>query len=96
MLYGYLPFENELKNGMRLESKGAPVPFTWSPRNVYQLYEYIMRNRLQFPKTPTISEDAKHLLTALLDIDPVTRINMDQVKNHPWLLEANQIIKHLI
>lgn len=35
-----------------------------------------------------ISDDAKNLIKALLEPDTSKRLNIEQVKKHPWLQEA--------
>ena len=50
--------------------------------------ESIRNGHYYFPnkKKSNISQGAKDLIKEMLDIDPETRIDIDDVLNHPWLL----------
>jgi protein-serine/threonine kinase len=79
MAFGYLPFESDLK----LDRHGSD-PVTWTPTNVYHLYQYIVANPVKLPKS-SLSDSGRDLLLRLLDADPVMRITLAEALQHPWL-----------
>jgi calcium/calmodulin-dependent protein kinase I len=40
-----------------------------------------------------VSEEAKHLIKCLLQVNPVERYNVDQALNHKWMLQDSEILK---
>lgn len=69
MLAGYLPFDDDAEN-----EDGA---------DIVKLYHYICSTPLTFPEY--ISPLARDLLRKIIVSDPEKRINMDDIRNHPWL-----------
>lgn len=83
MLFGHLPFEATVKKNIFQSSGGSSI--SWTPANVYQLYEHIVTNPLQLPIQPMVSIEAGDLVTKLLEPEPRRRISMEQVWRHPWM-----------
>lgn len=40
---------------------------------------------LRFPEQPKLSENLRHLISRMLDKDPTSRINLQEIKQHCWL-----------
>lgn len=57
------------------------VPF--KANNMQDLHQLIMKAKYNLKDE--ISEEAKHLITSLLDPDPVTRLTIQEVLAHPWM-----------
>lgn len=51
-------------------------------------YRRISRVDLKFPRQ--VSEDAQDLIRRLLVKDPTKRMNLDDIKNHPWVLRIQK------
>jgi len=51
-----------------------------------QTYRRISRVDIQFPKG--VAEDARDLITRLLVKEPTSRMNLGEIKNHPWILRC--------
>jgi len=84
MLYGYLPFENEVNGDLERDSNtNSPV---WTYKNVYQLYRYIQSHPVMLPSEPKISRSAADLLQRMLQVNPKKRIHLEDILRHPWLL----------
>ena len=49
------------------------------------LAEQITKGVYDFPADQPISPEAKDLITRMLDINPVNRINIADALNHPWM-----------
>lgn len=91
MLYGHLPFENDLKQDMQAKNEGLP-PSHWTPANVYQLYTFIQNRPLSLPKKPLLTHAARSLLFCMLDTSPLKRITIPEIMNHSWFLtEENNL-----
>ena len=56
------------------------------------LYEKILSGKFETPDY--LSDNAKDILSKLLEIDPKKRINFDNIKNHPWfsIIDKNYLI----
>lgn len=52
-----------------------------------ETYRKILNVDVHFPET--ISSDAKDLILKLLQKDPMQRLQLDQVLNHPWIVHYN-------
>jgi hypothetical protein len=63
-------------------------PFVAS--NVLALYNKILTEPLEFPSVP-IDPGLRNLLVNMLEKDPNSRYNMDQITNHPWLRFAPRV-----
>ena len=50
--------------------------------NRHKLYKKIIDGKLYFPHF--LSENAKDLLKKILNKDPIKRINIEEIKKHPW------------
>mmetsp|Transcript_34796 Transcript_34796/g.137240 ORF Transcript_34796/g.137240 Transcript_34796/m.137240 type:complete len:226 (-) Transcript_34796:36-713(-) len=62
------------------------VPFLGNSAESIQ--EAITTSRLEFPDTPKVSAKAKDFLRKILgEKDPSKRVRVEQIINHPWLLE---------
>jgi serine/threonine protein kinase len=57
------------------------VPFKASSMN--ELPAIIMKG--QYTLKDEISEEAKSLITAILEVDPEKRISLNEILKHPWL-----------
>lgn len=69
MLSGYLPFDDDPNN-----EDGA---------DIIKLYHYICKTPLTFPEY--VSPLARDLLRKIIVPDPKKRININDIRNHPWL-----------
>ncbi|KRX03507.1 Protein kinase-like domain [Pseudocohnilembus persalinus] len=50
--------------------------------NISELYKKILNGQFELPEF--LSADAKDFLTNILNTDPQTRLNFEQIKNHKW------------
>ena len=57
------------------------VPF--KANNMNDLHKIIIKGNFQVIKD--ISEEAQHLISCLLEIDPKRRITIENILNHPWM-----------
>lgn len=69
MLSGYLPFDDDAEN-----EDGA---------DIVRLYHYICKTPLTFPEY--VSPLARDLLRKIIVPDPRKRMNINDIRNHPWL-----------
>lgn len=69
MLSGYLPFDDDPEN-----EDGS---------DIVRLYHYICKTPLTFPEY--VSPLARDLLRKIIVPDPRKRINMNEIRAHPWL-----------
>jgi len=76
MLCGYLPFDDDPNNP--------------DGENIHLLYKYILETKVSFPDY--VSEEAKDLLRGILNPDPELRFTMEQIINHPWIVEFKEFI----
>jgi len=62
-----------------------------------RLYQVIQAGKYEFDPEDwgSISGEAKHLITRLLEMDPERRITAEQAKNHKWLTKAERNEKAL-
>ncbi|CAH1393517.1 unnamed protein product [Nezara viridula] len=56
------------------------------------LYQKIRTENLEFPETPSISSELKHLIIQLLTKDPEQRISLSNIKKHPWMTKNGTFI----
>lgn len=70
MLAGYLPFDDDPEN-----EDGA---------DIIRLYHYICKTPLTFPEY--VSPLARDLLRKIIVPDPKKRININEIRGHPWLM----------
>ncbi|KAF6223509.1 hypothetical protein HO133_000352 [Letharia lupina] len=59
------------------------IPF--EQPGVLQLYESIKNDDVDLTPGPTIDDNFKDLMERILDKNPVTRIKMDALREHPWV-----------
>ena len=60
------------------------VPF--KANNMSELHQLILKAKYSLKDDKVeISDDAKNLIRALLEPEPSKRLNIEQVKKHPWL-----------
>jgi len=58
----------------------------WEARKGHELFGAIVRNpTIQFPLVPQISDELKHLLTQMLQVDPKNRLTWAEFFSHPAL-----------
>ncbi|KAF1875752.1 hypothetical protein Lal_00006382 [Lupinus albus] len=57
------------------------------PRNVKKTIQRIMAVQYKIPDYIHISEDCRHLLSRIFVANPLRRINLEEIKNHPWFLK---------
>jgi serine/threonine protein kinase len=57
------------------------VPFKGN--NINELNTYIQKGK--FKEIKDISNDAKNLISCLLEIDPKKRITINKILNHSWI-----------
>eukprot|EP01124_Arcella_intermedia_P024933 TRINITY_DN4327_c0_g1_i1.p1 TRINITY_DN4327_c0_g1~~TRINITY_DN4327_c0_g1_i1.p1 ORF type:complete len:479 (+),score=81.66 TRINITY_DN4327_c0_g1_i1:89-1525(+) len=67
------------------------LPFNDTDRMA--LYQKIEKGDYRFTpeQASTISDDAKHLVSRLLDTNPQTRITAEQALQHPWIKEQRSL-----
>uniref|UniRef100_A0A8C9W1C9 Calcium/calmodulin-dependent protein kinase kinase 1, alpha b n=1 Tax=Scleropages formosus TaxID=113540 RepID=A0A8C9W1C9_SCLFO len=58
-------------------------PFT--DEYILALHRRIRTQPVEFPDTPTISNDLKDLILRMLEKNPNTRITVPEIKLHPWV-----------
>jgi serine/threonine protein kinase len=63
------------------------VPFKGN--NLNELHDLIMKGK--FNNINDISNDAKHLIKNLLEIEPKKRISIQNILNHPWLVNVDVV-----
>ncbi|XP_061537876.1 calcium/calmodulin-dependent protein kinase kinase 1b isoform X1 [Phycodurus eques] len=56
---------------------------------IVSLYNKIKNKPVEFPQTPRISEELKHLVVNMLDKNPQSRISVPKIKLHPWVTESS-------
>lgn len=57
--------------------------------NTGALYKKILNNEYAIPEF--ISEDASDILRRILTTDPVHRMKISEIKNHPWITQYNDV-----
>ncbi|XP_076011892.1 serine/threonine-protein kinase 33 [Genypterus blacodes] len=59
-----------------------------------KLFHMIMKGELQFtqPIWNTVSNEAKHVLTHLLQVDPACRMSANQLLDNPWITGDNNML----
>jgi len=57
----------------------------YEAKDVKATYQRIMANSYSFPKNVSISDDAKSLITSMLQSKPRDRPTLHQISSHPWL-----------
>uniref|UniRef100_A0A3Q1FCS6 calcium/calmodulin-dependent protein kinase n=1 Tax=Acanthochromis polyacanthus TaxID=80966 RepID=A0A3Q1FCS6_9TELE len=55
---------------------------------IVSLHNKIKNKPVEFPETPSISEELKELIERMLDKNPETRITIPEIKLHPWVTES--------
>ena len=60
-----------------------------------EVYRRIKTNTYSFPKHISISEQAKDLIIKLLEPNPVKRLSLEEIQNHPFLENKDAIPKLL-
>lgn len=63
---------------------GVP-PF--QKKNVKEIYKNIQRNRYTYPSDFEISDSARNLIDSILTTNPMDRLTLNEIKNHPFLQE---------
>lgn len=63
------------------------LPF--DDENCLQLYKKIQAGKYETPSW--LTEDSKDLIASMLKLDPKRRVTIDQLVNHPWLMEEVDI-----
>ncbi|XP_071543209.1 uncharacterized protein [Panulirus ornatus] len=58
--------------------------------NIVVLYDKIRSSPLTFPPVPFVSDDLKDLISLMLEKNPVKRITLPDIKEHPWVTAGNQ------
>lgn len=89
MIFGHLPFENDLKKEMKDRDPKCSQSITWTPANVYQLYHYIKAKPVRFPKNVDVSPAGLDLAGRLLEVDPIKRITIPEILQHSWFAQNN-------
>lgn len=51
-----------------------------------ETYKRILKVDLKFPESPAVSENGKDLIRKLLVKTPASRMPLEQVLRHPWIL----------
>lgn len=53
--------------------------------DVKATYKKIRMNNYSFPEHVPISDNARNLITKILNLDPVKRPNLDELENHGFM-----------
>lgn len=61
--------------------------------DVKTTYKKIKQNNYSFPEHVPISDNAKNLITKILNLDPARRPTLDEIMNHPYLTSSGPIPK---
>lgn len=80
MLMGHLPFEDEAFGDKNQVGDGA----NFAQSCVYQLYRHIQQTNGTLRLSANLSPAAVDLLHRMLDVSPMTRISVAEIKTHPW------------
>ena len=83
MLSGSLPFEQEQVNSYYLRRDNESL-------ENYQLVEFP-----SFQGWDDITEDAKDLISSLLQLNPENRPSVSEIFNHSWISSQSDILKKL-
>ena len=51
-------------------------------------YEKVAKSEVKFPEDKKYSDNIVDLIKKLLDKDPKKRIDMNNIKNHPWFKDV--------
>uniref|UniRef100_A0A3B3UHA4 calcium/calmodulin-dependent protein kinase n=1 Tax=Poecilia latipinna TaxID=48699 RepID=A0A3B3UHA4_9TELE len=54
---------------------------------IYSLHNKIKNKPVEFPETPSISNELRDLIERMLDKNPATRITVPEIKLHSWVSE---------
>uniref|UniRef100_A0A3B3Y3X4 calcium/calmodulin-dependent protein kinase n=1 Tax=Poecilia mexicana TaxID=48701 RepID=A0A3B3Y3X4_9TELE len=54
---------------------------------IYSLHNKIKNKPVEFPETPSISNELRDLIERMLDKNPATRITIPEIKLHSWVSE---------
>ncbi|XP_049879697.1 calcium/calmodulin-dependent protein kinase kinase 2 [Pectinophora gossypiella] len=57
----------------------------WTAASGTDLQRRVLTEPLTFPARPQLSRQLKHLLTRMLEKDPVARATMQEIKEHEWI-----------
>ena len=57
--------------------------------DIESFYEDLKNEELKFPENNEVSNELKDLLKKILEKNPSKRINLEQIKQHPWLHLSN-------
>ncbi|KAK0057257.1 calcium/calmodulin-dependent protein kinase kinase 1, partial [Biomphalaria pfeifferi] len=64
------------------------VPF--EEEYVLGLHKKILKDSVQFPEKPEVSEELEDLILQMLDKNPTTRITLPEIKEHDWVTSHGQ------
>ena len=63
--------------------------------DVKTTYKKIRMNNYNFPDHVPITDNARNLITKILNLDPLKRPSLDEILNHPFLLPVHSIPKSM-
>uniref|UniRef100_H2ZEA1 Protein kinase domain-containing protein n=1 Tax=Ciona savignyi TaxID=51511 RepID=H2ZEA1_CIOSA len=66
------------------------TPFKSS--HILELHEKILKEKVTFPATSTISREARDLINRMLEKDPATRITLSDIKVHDWVTSHGSVV----
>eukprot|EP01117_Protostelium_nocturnum_P018835 TRINITY_DN795_c0_g1_i1.p1 TRINITY_DN795_c0_g1~~TRINITY_DN795_c0_g1_i1.p1 ORF type:complete len:282 (-),score=47.52 TRINITY_DN795_c0_g1_i1:147-992(-) len=69
-------------------------PFSYDAKEYQKIRESGRFPSPHFPSSSKVSEEARNLITMMLDVNPQTRITLDGVMNHPWTKSKQKLIKN--
>mmetsp|Transcript_6475 Transcript_6475/g.16114 ORF Transcript_6475/g.16114 Transcript_6475/m.16114 type:complete len:820 (-) Transcript_6475:357-2816(-) len=61
----------------------ARLPFVG--KTIFQLIALATRYGVRFPPLPDLSDDLKHLITIILEVDPTKRATISEIMSHRWI-----------
>lgn len=53
--------------------------------DIAEMFEDIKAARYTYPNDVTVSDEAKDLVSRMIQVDPDKRITMEEIRNHPWM-----------
>jgi serine/threonine protein kinase len=61
----------------------ASMPF--EAHNICELINKVKDHEFELPETPNISEEARSIITGMMNKDPAQRLSLSQVSQHEWI-----------
>lgn len=65
-------------------------------RSVFEMYDAICKQQLEFPDMPAISKSLQSLIRRMLEKDPIRRATIAEISESPWLTESVEVAEKLL